>query len=141
MTSNLGSDRIQELQGQGYDVMKQAVMDVVGQHFRPEFINRVDEIVVFHPLAREQIHAIAAIQIEGLRKRLSDRDMTLEITDKALDLLGNVGLDPVFCARPLKRAIQQKLENGLAQRILAGEFGPGGTIRVDAAEGELVFSG
>ncbi|MEE4297596.1 MAG: ATP-dependent chaperone ClpB [Wenzhouxiangella sp.] len=141
MTSNLGSDRIQELQGQGYDVMKQAVMDVVGQHFRPEFINRVDEIVVFHPLAREQIRAIAAIQIEGLRKRLTDRDMTLEITDKALDLLGNVGFDPVFGARPLKRAIQQKLENGLAQRILAGEFGPGDTIRVDATDGELVFGG
>ncbi len=141
MTSNLGSDRIQELQGQGYDVMKQAVMDVVGQHFRPEFINRVDEIVVFHPLAREEIRAIAAIQIEGLRARLTDRDMTLEISDQALDLLGNVGFDPVYGARPLKRAIQQKLENGLAQRILAGEFGPGDKIRVDAADGELVFSG
>ncbi len=139
MTSNLGSDRIQELQGQGYDVMKQAVMDVVGHHFRPEFINRVDEIVVFHPLDREQIRAIAAIQIEGLRERLADRDMALEISDQALDLLGNVGFDPVFGARPLKRAIQQKLENGLAQRILAGEFAPGDTIRVDAAEGELVF--
>ncbi|NDY96063.1 ATP-dependent chaperone ClpB [Wenzhouxiangella limi] len=141
MTSNLGSDRIQELHGQGYDVMKQAVMDVVGHHFRPEFINRVDEIVVFHPLDREQIRAIAAIQIEGLRQRLADRDMALEISDQALDLLGNVGFDPVFGARPLKRAIQQKLENGLAQRILAGEFAPGDTIRVDAAEGELMFAG
>ncbi len=139
MTSNLGSDRIQELQGQGYDVMKQAVMDVVGQHFRPEFINRVDEIVVFHPLDRKQIRAIASIQIDGLRKRLAEREMTLEISDQALDLLGNVGFDPVFGARPLKRAIQQKLENGLAQRILAGEFGPGQTIRVEAAAGELMF--
>ncbi len=141
MTSNLGSDRIQELQGQGYDVMKQAVMDVVGTHFRPEFINRVDEIVVFHPLDRAQIRAIAGIQIEGLRARLADREMSLEITDQALDLLGNVGFDPVYGARPLKRAIQQKLENGLAQRILAGEFGPGDTIRVDTADGELVFGG
>ena len=141
MTSNLGSDRIQELHGQGYDVMKSAVMEVVGSHFRPEFINRVDEIVVFHPLDREQIRAIASIQIEGLRKRLADRDMTLEISDSALDLLGNVGFDPVFGARPLKRAIQQRLENGLAQRILAGDFGPGDTIRVDAAEGALVFAG
>ncbi|MCC5864657.1 MAG: ATP-dependent chaperone ClpB [Wenzhouxiangella sp.] len=141
MTSNLGSDRIQELQGQGYETMKSAVMEVVGHHFRPEFINRVDEIVVFHPLDRKQIRAIASIQIEGLRKRLADRDMSLEITDQALDLLGNVGFDPVYGARPLKRAIQQKLENGLAQKILAGEFGPGDTIRVDAADGELVFGG
>ncbi|TVS11747.1 MAG: type VI secretion system ATPase TssH, partial [Wenzhouxiangella sp.] len=106
---------------------------------RPEFINRVDEIVVFHPLDRTQIRAIAGIQIEGLRARLADREMSLEITDQALDLLGNVGFDPVYGARPLKRAIQQKLENGLAQRILAGEFGPGDTTRVDAQEGELVF--
>ena len=139
MTSNLGSDRIQELAGQGYDTMKSAVMEVVGTHFRPEFINRVDEIVVFHPLDREQIRAIAAIQIAGLRTRLADRDMTLEITDAALDMLGQVGFDPVYGARPLKRAIQQRLENGLAERILSGDFGPGDTIRVDAAEGELVF--
>ena len=140
MTSNLGSDRIQELHGQGYDVMKQAVMEVVGTHFRPEFINRVDEIVVFHPLDRKQIRAIASIQIEGLRKRLADRDMSLEISDQALDLLGNVGFDPVYGARPLKRAIQQKLENGLAQRILAGEFGPGDSVKVDVADGELEFA-
>ena len=140
MTSNLGSDRIQELQGQGYEVMKAAVMDVVGHHFRPEFINRVDEIVVFHPLDRQQIRTIAAIQIEGLRARLADRDMSLEISDQALDLLGNIGFDPVYGARPLKRAIQQRLENGLAQRILAGDFGPGDTIRIDAAGGELVFA-
>ena len=141
MTSNLGSDRIQELQGQGYETMKSAVMEVVGRHFRPEFINRVDEIVVFHPLDRQQIRAIASIQINGLRKRLAERDLALEISDQALDLLGNVGFDPVFGARPLKRAIQQKLENGLAQRILAGEFGPATTIRVSALDGELVFNG
>jgi ATP-dependent Clp protease ATP-binding subunit ClpB len=139
MTSNLGSDRIQELQGQGYEVMKQAVMEVVGTHFRPEFINRVDEIVVFHPLDRKQIRAIASIQIEGLKKRLADRDMSLEISDQALDLLGNVGFDPVYGARPLKRAIQQRLENSLAQRILAGEFGPGDRVKVDVVEGELAF--
>ncbi len=140
MTSNLGSDRIQELAGQGYDTMKDAVMEVVGTHFRPEFINRVDEIVVFHPLDREQIRAIASIQIEGLRKRLADREMALEISDQALDLLGNVGFDPVYGARPLKRAIQQKLENALAQKILSGEFGPGDTITVEASEDELVFA-
>ena len=140
MTSNLGSDRIQELAGQGYDTMKDAVMEVVGTHFRPEFINRVDEIVVFHPLDRKQIRQIASIQIEGLHKRLADREMALEISDQALDLLGNVGFDPVYGARPLKRAIQQKLENALAQQILAGEFGPGDTISVEASDGELVFT-
>ena len=140
MTSNLGSDRIQALQAEGYERIKSAVMEVVGGHFRPEFINRVDEIVVFHPLDRQQIRSIASIQIEGLRARLADREMTLEVSDLALDLLGEVGFDPVFGARPLKRAIQQKLENGLAQRILAGEFAPGDTIRVDAADGGLTFS-
>ena len=140
MTSNLGSDRIQELAGQGYDTMKDAVMEVVGTHFRPEFINRVDEIVVFHPLDRAQIRQIASIQIEGLHKRLAEREMALEISDQALDLLGNVGFDPVYGARPLKRAIQQKLENALAQKILAGEFGPGDTISVEASDGELVFN-
>jgi ATP-dependent Clp protease ATP-binding subunit ClpB len=139
MTSNLGSDRIQALQGEGYDTMKTAVMEVVGQHFRPEFINRVDEIVVFHPLDRQQIRAIASIQIAGLRQRLAERDLALEISDQALDLLGNVGFDPVFGARPLKRAIQQQLENSLAQKILAGEFAPGDTICVDTADGTLVF--
>jgi ATP-dependent Clp protease ATP-binding subunit ClpB len=141
MTSNLGSDRIQELAGQGYDTMKDAVMEVVGSHFRPEFINRVDEIVVFHPLDRAQIRQIASIQIRGLHERLAEREMALEISDQALDLLGNVGFDPVYGARPLKRAIQQKLENALAQKILSGEFGPGDTITVEASEGELVFTG
>ncbi len=139
MTSNLGSDRIQELSGQGYEVMKSAVMEVVGSHFRPEFINRVDEIVVFHPLDQAQIRQIAGIQIQYLEKRLADRDITFEITTEALDILGQSGFDPVYGARPLKRAIQQRLENPLAQKILAGEYGPGDTIKVDAAEGALVF--
>ncbi|MEE4296365.1 MAG: type VI secretion system ATPase TssH, partial [Wenzhouxiangella sp.] len=99
-----------------------------------------DDIVVFHPLDRAQIREIAAIQIQFLSKRLADRDITLEISEAALDLLGEAGFDPVYGARPLKRAIQQKLENALAQRILAGDFGPGDTIRVDVADGQLSFS-
>ena len=141
MTSNLGSDRIQELSGEeNYETMKAAVMEIVGIHFRPEFINRVDEVVVFHPLVREQIHAIAAIQIRYLQKRLEERDMRLEITEAALDKLGEAGFDPVYGARPLKRAIQQQLENPLAQDILAGRFGPGDTIQVDCVDGRLQFS-
>jgi ATP-dependent Clp protease ATP-binding subunit ClpB len=119
--------------------MKTAVMEVVGQHFRPEFINRVDELVVFHPLDRSQIREIAAIQVDYLRKRLADRDIGFEISDAALDLLGEAGFDPVYGARPLKRAIQSRLENALAQKILAGEFVPGDTVRVDVSQGELAF--
>ena len=140
MTSNLGSDRIQSMSGSEYEAMKTAVMDVVGQHFRPEFINRVDEIVVFHPLDQEQIRQIAAIQIRGLKKRLAERDLALEISDAALDVLGEAGFDPVYGARPLKRAIQARLENPLAQKILAGDYAPGDTIRVDVQDGELMFS-
>jgi ATP-dependent Clp protease ATP-binding subunit ClpB len=139
MTSNLGSDRIQEMHGQDYEAMKSAVMDVVGKHFRPEFINRVDEIVVFHPLDRSQIREIAAIQVDYLRRRLAEREIGFEISDSALDLLGEAGFDPVYGARPLKRAIQHRLENALAQKILAGEFAPGDAIRIDAADGELLF--
>ncbi|MDT8320455.1 MAG: ATP-dependent chaperone ClpB [Xanthomonadales bacterium] len=140
MTSNLGSQRIQELSGQGYETMKSAVMDVVGQHFRPEFINRVDEMVVFHPLDREQIRLIADIQLQHLRNRLQARDLGLEVTDAALDLLGEAGFDPVYGARPLKRAIQKDIENPLAQKILSGDFAPGETITVDAADGRFVFT-
>jgi ATP-dependent Clp protease ATP-binding subunit ClpB len=139
MTSNLGSDRIQEMHGQDYEAMKSAVMDVVGKHFRPEFINRVDEIVVFHPLDRSQIREIAAIQVDYLRRRLAEREIGFEISDSALDLLGEAGFDPVYGARPLKRAIQHRLENALAQKILAGEFASGDAIRIDAADGELLF--
>ena len=139
MTSNLGSDRIQRMAGEDYEAMKAAVMEVVGEHFRPEFINRVDEIVVFHPLEPSQIRAIAAIQVGYLKLRLADRDIGFEISDAALDLLGEAGFDPMYGARPLKRAIQARLENPLAQRILGGEYGPGDTVRVDAADGQLTF--
>jgi ATP-dependent Clp protease ATP-binding subunit ClpB len=141
MTSNLGSQRIQELAGESnYDAMKNAVMDVVSQHFRPEFINRIDEAVVFHPLGESQIRAIARIQVEYLRKRLLDRDLQLEFRDAALDLVGEAGYDPVYGARPLKRAIQQQVENPLAQKILKGEFRPGDTILIDREGDALVFA-
>jgi ATP-dependent Clp protease ATP-binding subunit ClpB len=139
MTSNLGSSRIQELAGQGYEVMKDSVMEVVGQHFRPEFINRVDELVVFHPLDRKQIRMIARIQLGHLSHRLEQAGLQLEVSDQALELLANAGFDPVYGARPLKRAIQQELENPLAQKILAGDFRAGETIEVDATDGRFVF--
>jgi len=140
MTSNLGSQRIQELgAGADYDAMKGAVMEVVSHHFRPEFINRVDDVVVFHALGREQIRQIVDIQLEYLRRRLADREMALELTEAARDRLGEAGFDPVYGARPLKRAIQQQIENPLAQRILRGEFPPGSTVLVDAAEHGLSF--
>ena len=139
MTSNLGSDMIQNMAQQGYDAMKSAVMEIVGGHFRPEFINRLDEIVVFHPLGREEIRAIAEIQIEHLRQRLADREIGLELTTAALDHLGDAGFDSVYGARPLKRAIRQQLENPLAQAILSGEFPPGSTINVDSNEQGLFF--
>jgi len=141
MTSNLGSDVIQTLAGEErYDEMKAAVMNVVGQHFRPEFINRVDEAVVFHPLGREQIRAITEIQIQYLHQRLAERDMGLEVSTGALDRLGEAGFDPVYGARPLKRAIQQQLENPLAQEILAGVFAAGDVIHVNTTAEGLTFS-
>ncbi len=144
MTSNLGSDVIQQraLMGSGeanYAAMKEAVMEIVRQAFRPEFINRLDEIVVFHPLAADQIRAIARIQIQYLQKRLADRDMTLAVSDAALGHLGEAGFDPVYGARPLKRAIRAQLENPLAQEILAGKFGPGDRIEVGLRDGALTF--
>ena len=139
MTSNLGSQRIQELVGEGYEAMKSAVMDVVGQHFRPEFINRVDEMVVFHPLDREQIKLIAGIQVDNLRKRLQSSGYDLEVSDAALSLLGEAGFDPVYGARPLKRAIQREIENPLAQKILSGDFTSGETIKVDVLDGRFTF--
>jgi len=140
MTSNLGSDVIQRMAGEeNYDAMKAEVMNTVGDYFRPEFINRLDEVVVFHPLGREQIRAITDIQIGYLHQRLADRDLALQVSAAALDRLGEAGFDPVYGARPLKRAIQQQLENPLAKRILAGEFAPGDTIRVDVTADELAF--
>jgi ATP-dependent Clp protease ATP-binding subunit ClpB len=140
MTSNLGSQLIQEMAGEEhYAAMKAAVLEVVGHHFRPEFINRLDEIVVFHPLGREQIRRIADIQIGYLRKRLADREISLELTPAALDFLGEAGFDPVYGARPLKRAIRAQLENPLAQEILSGHFRPGDTVSVDASRDGLRF--
>ena len=140
MTSNLGSEMIQQMAGEeNYEAMKSSVMDIVGGHFRPEFINRIDDVVVFHPLGREQIRAIAGLQIDILRVRLQERDIGLELTDAALNLLGEAGYDPVYGARPLKRAIQRQLENPLAQEILAGRFGPDDVVQVDAQDGSLSF--
>lgn len=132
MTSNLGSDVIQSLYGdQPYEVMRDAVMDIVGSHFRPEFINRIDEAVVFHPLDKEQIQGIAGLQLSLLSQRLAERDLQLQLSDAALTKLVDVGYDPVFGARPLKRAIQRWIENPLAQAILSGEFMPGAVIKGD----------
>jgi ATP-dependent Clp protease ATP-binding subunit ClpB len=138
MTSNLGSQRIQDLAGEAnYARMKTEVMEIVGQHFRPEFINRIDDVVVFHPLEQEHIRKIVDIQLEYLRRRLGERDIGLVLDTSARDRLAQAGFDPVYGARPLKRAIQQQLENPLAQRILRGDFGPGDVIRV-VVEGEAL---
>jgi ATP-dependent Clp protease ATP-binding subunit ClpB len=139
MTSNLGSDLIQTMAAEGYEVMKSAVMGAVGQHFRPEFINRIDEVVVFHPLGASQIRGIADIQLQRLRARLQDRELGLELSDAALAQLSEAGFDPVYGARPLKRAIQTAIENPLAQKLLAGEFVAGDIIWVDVQEGHLNF--
>jgi ATP-dependent Clp protease ATP-binding subunit ClpB len=140
MTSNLGSQVIQELSGEAnYAKMKEAVMQVVTQHFRPEFINRVDEIVVFHSLGREQIRSIVDIQLGRLRQRLAERDITLRLDDDARDKIGEAGFDTVYGARPLKRAIQSQIENPLAQRILKGDFVAGDRVIAKLKRGELVF--
>ncbi|CAA0271157.1 protein disaggregation chaperone [Alteromonas alvinellae] len=143
MTSNLGSDIIQDKHNESqYDDMKASVMSVVGQHFRPEFINRVDDIVVFHPLGKEQIKSIAKIQLASLRARLAEKGYKLTLSAAAMDKLADAGFDPVFGARPLKRAIQVQVENPLAQQLLAGELLPESTIRIDADDsGLFVVSG
>ncbi|MBC7192233.1 ATP-dependent chaperone ClpB [Marinobacter sp.] len=141
MTSNLGSDIIQQKAGEeNYESMKNAVMEVVGTHFRPEFINRVDEVVVFHPLAEDQIRGIAKIQVELLGKRLKEQDMKLELDESAMERLAKVGYDPVYGARPLKRAIQRMIENPLAQRLLNGDFVSGDTILAKVDGDQLVFT-
>lgn len=141
MTSNLGSQVIQELAGEdNYAEMKEAVMEIVSQHFRPEFINRIDEAVVFHPLGQGQIRSICKIQIDLLRQRLQERDLGFEISEAALDLLGEAGFDPVYGARPLKRAIQRQLENPLANQILSGQFVAGDVIKVDVVDDNLSFN-
>jgi ATP-dependent Clp protease ATP-binding subunit ClpB len=123
-----------------YEKMKSAVLEIVAQQFRPEFVNRIDDIVVFHPLGREHIRRIVDIQMGYLQKRLAERDIGLELDDAARDRLGEAGFDPVYGARPLKRAIQQQLENPLAQRILKGEFGPGDTVHIVATADGLGFT-
>src|SRR6056297_437717 len=141
MTSNPGPDIIPQQTGEeNSEVMKNAVMEVVGTHFRPEFINRVDEVVVFHPLAERQIQGIARIQIESLSKRLKEQDMKLDLDDAAMELLAEVGYDPVYGARPLKRAIQRMIENPLAQRLLKGEFVPGDVIKGTVKDHHLEFA-
>ncbi len=139
MTSNLGSDMIQSMADGSYEDMKAAVMNVVGTHFRPEFINRIDDSVVFRPLTKEDIRKIAAIQLKKLGERLAENDLSIEFTDAALDKIGEEGFDPVYGARPLKRAIQTEIENPLAQKILAGEFAPGESIKIDVEDGQIVF--
>ena len=140
MTSNLGSQMIQEMAGEEqYEQMKSAVMDVVGTHFRPEFINRVDDVVVFHPLTREHIRLIVDIQLSYLHDRLADRDMRIHLSEAARDKLAEAGFDPVYGARPLKRAIQQQVENPLAQEILTGKFKPGDVIEVGVEDDRLDF--
>ncbi|TAJ92440.1 MAG: ATP-dependent chaperone ClpB [Gammaproteobacteria bacterium] len=140
MTSNLGSDRIQELADEAdYDRMKKLVMGVVTQAFRPEFINRIDEIVVFHALQKFQIRAIADIQLNRIAERLRQQELEIEVSDKAREFLSRVGYDPVYGARPLKRAVQTWLETPLAGEILAGNFGPGDLIKADYADDRLIF--
>ena len=139
MTSNLGSQRVHDHEGD-YASMKDMVMESVAEHFRPEFINRVDDIVVFHALGMSQVREIANIQIEILRKRLAEQDIHLEIQEAALDKVGEAGFDPVYGARPLKRAIQSMLENPLAQKLLAGDFSPGDAVLVSLVDDEIVFN-
>ncbi len=141
MTSNLGSDVIQMLAGEeNYDLMKSSVMDVVSSHFRPEFINRVDEVVVFHPLAKEQLQGIATIQLDLLGRRLAEHGLKLTLSDAVLDKLLEAGFDPVYGARPLKRVIQQLVENPLAESILSGKFAAGAEIKGDLQDGNVVFT-
>ncbi|HEU4709047.1 MAG TPA: AAA family ATPase, partial [Methylophilaceae bacterium] len=140
MTSNLGSQMIQAMAGDDYQVIKLAVMGEVKAHFRPEFINRIDEVVVFHALGEAQVKSIANIQIRNLEKRLAAMEMHLEVTDAALAEIANAGFDPVYGARPLKRAIQSEIENPLAREILAGTFAAKDTIKVDYKGGRMVFS-
>jgi len=141
MTSNLGSQMIQQMSGSDYQVVKMAVMGEVKTHFRPEFVNRIDEIIVFHALDEKHIAGIARIQLRHLEKRLARLEMTMEVTDAALANIAEAGFDPVFGARPLKRAIQERIENPLSKAILEGRFGPKTHIRIDAAKGQIVFAG
>ncbi|KTC98459.1 endopeptidase Clp ATP-binding subunit B [Legionella geestiana] len=140
MTSNLGSHVIQDMSSKlDYEQMKAAVMDLVGQHFRPEFVNRIDDSVVFHPLSEKQIASIAALQVSALHQRLSQQHINLVLEPEALQALADAGYDPVYGARPLKRAIQVRLENPLAQALLQGAYRPGDTVVVGVREGAMHF--
>jgi len=139
MTSNLGSQRVHDHSG-NYDSMKTLVMESVTEHFRPEFINRVDDIVVFHALKKAQVREIANIQIDYLRKRLAAQNLQLEIDTTALDLIGEAGFDPVYGARPLKRSIQNAIENPLAEKILSGQFAPGDIVNISVKDKSLIFT-
>jgi len=140
MTSNLGSQMIQSMADQDYQLVKLAVMGEVKTHFRPEFVNRIDEVVVFHALGEAHIKSIASIQLQYLAKRLVAMDMQLELTDAAITEIANAGFDPVYGARPLKRAIQSEIENPLAREILSGNFAAKDTVKVDVKAGKFVFS-
>jgi ATP-dependent Clp protease ATP-binding subunit ClpB len=141
MTSNLGSHLVQELSGdENYDQMKDQVMEVVTQHFRPEFVNRLDDIVVFHSLKMEQIREIAAIQLDYLRTRLLDNHINLVVSTDVLDLIGKSGFDPVYGARPIKRVIKARIEKELSKLILSGTVKPEDTLEISSKDGELVFS-
>jgi len=139
MTSNIGSQQIQTMATDDYQVIKLAVMAEVKGHFRPEFINRIDEVVVFHGLDERHIQSIARIQLKALEGRLGKLELNLQVSDSALALLAEAGFDPVYGARPLKRAIQSEIENPLARAILAGKYAPGSTIMIDTRGGGLVF--
>jgi ATP-dependent Clp protease ATP-binding subunit ClpB len=141
MTSNLGSQLIQSMTGEGepFDVIKGAVWQEVKTHFRPEFLNRIDEVVVFHSLDQSNIESIARIQLKRLAARLAHMDLTLEITDNAVAKLASAGYDPVFGARPLKRAIQQQIENPVARMILEGKYSPKDVVPVDYHDGQFTF--
>jgi ATP-dependent Clp protease ATP-binding subunit ClpB len=139
MTSNLGSHQIMNLAGQDSEVIREAVWVEVKQHFRPEFLNRIDETVVFHALDNKNIAAIAKIQLKVLEGRIEKMDMKLEVSPEALAELAKVGFDPAFGARPLKRAIQQRIENPVAKLILEGKFGPKDVIPVDVQDGAFFF--
>jgi ATP-dependent Clp protease ATP-binding subunit ClpB len=139
MTSNLGSHDIQRMTGQDYDLIKEAVMGEVRKNFRPEFVNRIDEIVVFHSLDRQHIASIARIQLKRLEQRLAAQEMKLEVSDAALAEIAKAGFDPVYGARPLKRAIQQQIENPVARLVLEGRFGPKDIVPVDFRGGKFSF--
>ena len=140
MTSNLGSQMIQQMAGSDYQVVKMAVMGEVKTHFRPEFVNRIDEIVVFHALDEKHIAGIARIQLKYLEKRLARLEMSMEVSDAALAVIAEAGFDPVFGARPLKRAIQERIENPLARQILEGKFAAKDRVAVDAKKGQVSFA-